>query len=271
VGGALHGVNASSLYRGPLDGFVARRDALVRELRSTDREASVVAGKLRKPAVTAWAIDQLASDEPDVVLELLAAGADARESQQAFATQSPDRDDFARASTRLRDAVEAAARATNTVLEAGGHATSDDAIRRITTTLQAAATGNAEERLALWLGTLDQDLAPSGFGAVDDPQDDDPELATAIASLRHRASAARRPVVVRTSPTERLERERAERATEELERGAGKARALADAKRVQADKLAEQARDAEEAASAAEQAADAAEHTAGQARAALDR
>lgn len=264
-------MDTSSLYRGPLDGFVARRDALVRELRSTDREASVAAGKVRKPPVTAWAIDQLASGEPDVILELLAAGVDARESQQAFATHTADRDDFARASARLRDAVEAAARAANIALDAGGHATSDDATRRIITTLQAAATGNAEERLALWRGTLDRDLAPSGFGAVDDAEDDDPELAAAIASLRQRTSGGRRPVVVRTSPTERLERERAERAAADLERDATKARALADAKRVQADKLAEQARDAEEAASAAEQAADAAEHTASQARAALDR
>jgi hypothetical protein len=259
------------LYRGPLDGFVARRDALVRELRSTDRAAATAAGKLRKPAVAAWAIDQLASDEPDVILELLSAGSDASESQRAFATQTTDRDDFARASVRLREAVVAAARAADTVLQTGGHATSDDVMRRITTTLQAAATGSAAERLALWRGTLDRDLAPSGFGAVDDAEDDDPELAAAMTSLRHPSPTPRRPVVVRTSPTEHVERERAERAAADLERDATQARALADAKRVQADKLAEQAHDAEEAASAAEQAADAAEHTAGQARAALDR
>jgi hypothetical protein len=264
-------VDTDHLYRGPLDGFVARRDALVRELRSSDRAAATVAGKLRKPAVAAWAIDQLTYDEPHVILELLAAGADARESQRDFATQSTDRDDFARASGRLRDAVEAAARAATTVLQTGGHAASDDVMRRVTTTLQAAATGSAEERRGLWRGTLDRDLAPSGFGAVDDGEADDPELAATIATLRHHTSGPRRPVVVRTSPTERLERERAERAAADLERDATKARALADAKRVQADKLAEQARDAEEAAAMAEQAADAAEHTAGQARAALDR
>ena len=248
-----------------------RRDVLARELRATDRAAATAAGKLRKPAVAAWAIDQLTHDEPNVILELLAAGSDARESQRAFATQSTDRDDFARASGRLREAADAATRAALTVLQTGGHATSDDVMRRITTTLQAAATGSAEERLALWRGTLDRDLAPSGFGAVDEAEDDDPALAAAIASLRHQPSPARRPVVVRTSATERVERERAERAAADLERDATKARALADAKRVQADKLADQARDAEEAAAAAEQAADAAEHTARQARAALDR
>ncbi len=264
-------MDTDDLYRGPLDGFVARRDALVRELRSTDRAAATAAGKLRKPAVAAWAIDQVTGDDPTVILELLAAGADARESQRAFATQSTDRDDFARASGRLREAVEAAARAATTALQTGGHATSDDVIRRITTTLQASATGGAEERRALWRGTLDRELAPSGFGTVDDAEDDDPEVARAIASLRQPTSPARRPVVVRTSPTERLERERAERAAADLERDATRARSVADAKRVQADKLADQARDAEEAAAAAEQAADAAEHTAGQARAALDR
>ena len=52
----LLSVDAASLYRGPLEDFVARRTALVRELRHTDREAADAVGKLRKPSAGVWAI-----------------------------------------------------------------------------------------------------------------------------------------------------------------------------------------------------------------------
>jgi hypothetical protein len=46
------------LYAGPLDAFVARRDALVKELRAGgDREAATGVKNLRKPSRAAWALD----------------------------------------------------------------------------------------------------------------------------------------------------------------------------------------------------------------------
>jgi hypothetical protein len=48
----------ASLYAGPLDGFVARRDALAKELRAAgQREAAAAIKNLRKPSRVAWALD----------------------------------------------------------------------------------------------------------------------------------------------------------------------------------------------------------------------
>ncbi|MGA8415425.1 MAG: hypothetical protein WB808_02275, partial [Candidatus Dormiibacterota bacterium] len=65
-------MDTAELYRGPLEDFVARRTALVRELRSTDPTSAAAAARLRKPPVGVWAIDQLEPGHPGLVTELLA-------------------------------------------------------------------------------------------------------------------------------------------------------------------------------------------------------
>lgn len=78
----------SSVYGGPLEDFVRRRDALARELRSAgDRELANTVKALRKPSRIAWvlnlaatdgaAIDRLASAVQNM-LETQAAGGDVR-------------------------------------------------------------------------------------------------------------------------------------------------------------------------------------------------
>jgi hypothetical protein len=75
---------ARSLFYGPPEGFVAARDALAAQLRSDGRtEEATAVKRLRKPTVVAWALDQLATRDPDGVQELLQAGAEVRAAQQA--------------------------------------------------------------------------------------------------------------------------------------------------------------------------------------------
>jgi len=264
-------VDASGLYHGPLEEFVTRRTALVRELRATDRDAADAVGKLRKPPVGVWAIDQLAVEHPALITELLAAGADARDAQQNVAAGTQTREDLHLATGRLRDGVESAARAAVDVLERAAHGASDETGRRIRTTLQAAATGGAPERRALWTGTLDRELDVAGFGAVDDPGDDTVELAAILAPYRRQTSSApRRPAPARPASLELLARREAERETADHDAVAQRARALADAKRREADHKAEEARFSAQEASAAEQTAEAAEAAARAAHLALD-
>lgn len=265
-------MDTTDLYHGPLEGFVARRTALARGLRSTDPDAALAIGKVRKPPASAWAIDQLAVENPGLISELLAAGADARDAQRNAAAGTESREDLMAATGRLRGGVEAAARAAKDVLESAGHAASDDTIRRVRATLQAAATGDAPERRSLWTGTLDRDLEVGGFGAVDDPGDDDSELAAILAPVRRRtASDSRRPTSDRSSAgLEIVARRRAERDVANLEEVAARARVLADEKRRQADRLATEASAAAEEARNAEQAAAAAEAAARAARFAID-
>lgn len=242
--------------------------ALVRELRSTDPAAANAAAKLRRPPVGVWAIDQLALGHPELITELLAAGADVRDAQQNVAGGIGSREDLLDASSRLRDAVDAAAAAATGVLGRAGHAASEETGRRMRATLQAATTAGAAERRALWTGTVDRDLDAAGFGAVGDPEDDVPELAAILKSMRRRSPSARRgPSSGRNSAgLEVLARRQAEREVANLESVAQRARAAADAKRHQADRLAEEARVAAEEASATEDAANVAEEAARSAR-----
>ena len=263
-------MDTAELYRGPLEDFVARRTALVRELRSTDPAAAAAAARLRKPPVGVWAIDQLAPGHPGLVTELLAAGADVRDAQLSVAAGTGSREDLLAASSRLRDAVKAAAAAATGVLGRAGHATSEETGRRIRATLQAAATAGAAERRALWTGTVDRDLDAAGFGAMGQPEDDVPDLAAILKPLRRRSpSAHREPSSQRTSAAvEVLSRREAEREAAHLESAAQRARTAADSKRHQAERMAEEARVVAEEASAAEDAANAAEAAARAARAA---
>jgi hypothetical protein len=265
-------VDTASLYRGPLDEFVARRTAQVRELRSSDPEAAAALGKLRKPPASAWAIAQLAAEKADLIVELLAAGADARDAQWGVAAGSVSREDLHLASGRLRDAVEAAARAAIAELERDGHGTSDETSRRIRTTLQAAATGSSTDRESLWAGTLSGDLDVAGFGAIPEPEADSAGVAAVVAPMRRAASAQPRPKSKDPAPAtaDQVSRRAAERSAANLAVAAERAREAAVAARREADRLTEEARVAVERASVAEGVADVAEASARAARNALD-
>src|SRR6202035_2263008 len=177
---------------------------MARELRATDPDTALAIGKLRKPSVGVWAIDQLAVDNPALITALLAPGADARDAHQTAAAGTESGEDLLATTGRLRDRVEAAARSAADVLASAGHAASDETGRRIRATLQAAATSGAPERRALCTGTLDRDIDVAGFGAIDDPGNDDPELAAILEPMRRRTSSdPREPTLDR--PAARLE------------------------------------------------------------------
>jgi hypothetical protein len=265
-------VDTADLYHGPLEDFVARRTALVRELRATDPDAALAIGKVRKPPASVWAIDQLAAGNPAPIIELLAAGADARDAHRNAAAGTASREDLMAATGRLRDAVEGAARAAGDVLKSAGHSASDETSRRIRATLQASATGGAVERRSLWTGTLDRDLDVTGFGAVEDPGNDDAELAAILAPMRRGpAPDPRRPPQDRAGASlDMVAQRQAERDVDRQDAIAARARVSADEKRRQADRLATEARVAAEEASDAERTADAAEEAARAARFSLD-
>ena len=178
------------------------------------------------------------------------------------------------ASGRLRDAVEKAAGAADRVLEAGGHARSEQTSRQIRTTLQSAATGAAADRLAVWRGTLDHEIESTGFGALDTPDDDPPELAGVLAPLRRRQPPPKGHVHPSRAPAKddrEQQRAAAERAARQHAEAAERLRDLAKAKRLHAETLAKEAREADQEASAAEDAAEQADAEARALQAALNR
>ena len=64
----------AALYHGPLDEFVSRRDALVKQLRAAKRREDADRVKaLRKPSRTAWALDTIVHEAPASIEQLAAA------------------------------------------------------------------------------------------------------------------------------------------------------------------------------------------------------
>jgi hypothetical protein len=190
---------------------------------------------------------------------------DAREAQQAVADGSRSGEDLVVASARVREAIEAAVRGAAQVLDRSGQAMAEETARKIRITLQAAVSGGAAEREALWRGTLDRDLTPTGFGAADVPDDDAPELARVIAPLRRQTSPRSGGPGTgrgRQEAGDRVARLAAERGAAERLKVAERARTLATTKRQYAERLAADARAAADDAAAAERDAEAAEKAA---------
>jgi len=271
----------AALYREPLDGFVRARAELTRTLRTArDRDAAAAVAKLPKPSLGAWVVDRLAGLAPDLVRDLLAAAADARDAQRPGAAEA-----LREASARVRGLLDDAGREARAILEETGHPTSDATVRRVQTTAQAAAAGTAAEREALLRGTLDRDLDPPGFGPAGEPEPDTDAVVAAIRDRRRPAHAAvleLRPGQAPAADEVRVDEltaavRRAEREAEARHRDAGRSAAEAERRRARADRLAAEARAAEQEADAAEGAAaadavaaQAAEEALRQARAALD-
>ena len=147
------------LYGAPLDEFIARRDARAKELRGRDRAAADAVKKLRKPSVSAAAVNQLARRAPDDVEGLLAAGEALRQAQLG----GGDRDAIRAAARDEREAVEKLAGQAGKLSPA--------ALEEVRETLHAAAT-DEETRELVRRGILTearQAVGLGGFGAVAPP------------------------------------------------------------------------------------------------------
>src|SRR5215203_1884 len=79
------GLNAEiqGLYRGPLEEFIAARNALAARLRKEKRADDAAEAKaLPKPTPSAWAVNQLFERRPEKMDALLGAGKRARAAQR---------------------------------------------------------------------------------------------------------------------------------------------------------------------------------------------
>jgi hypothetical protein len=141
--------------------FVAERDKLVRELREAGRrEESDQVKQLRKPTLSAWAINRLTREERRAVDLLLDAGHRLREAQQdLLAGKAAGSLDEARRNERtaLADLSKAAQR----ILAEAGRG-NDSTLNRIMSTLQVAVVSD-EGRELLARGRLTGDLEATGF------------------------------------------------------------------------------------------------------------
>ncbi len=290
-------VDADALYALAPEDFTAARDAAARQARADgDRAAATALKALRRPSVSAWLVNRLATDHRNRLEELLALGPALAEAQSAG---HPD--ELRALGRQRRMLVEAVA---DTALK---RRVSTAAVRsEVVATLEAALADPASAD-AVRSGRLVRALSYAGFGGVDlagavagapvtvlaagtsrsqapdrgAPQARQPAAARAAAQRLTRAAVAAAEAVAHEA-SGRLDD--AVRAAQRAERAATDASAaLADAERVvthasealaaaQADR--EQAREAARDAAAAQAAAldvvRGVQDDAGQARSALD-
>ncbi len=254
-----------AVFGGALDGFVARRDALVRALRAAGRRDEAAEVKaLRKPKALAWALDAGALADPDAFTELHDAVAGVGDAQDGNG-------DVRTAIARLRAAEEAAV------------AAADDAARRhdhpVDRTALAsglrAVVGSAPAMEALRAVRLVDTAAPAGE-ADDDSAGDEAMWAVPATPRPRRAGAPKRAKTRSaasgdTAPTRGRGRSAsdtapppadpkalraARRAVETAERAVAKATAAVDRADGAADEADARARTADEEAIAARRRAD---------------
>jgi hypothetical protein len=135
---------------------------------------------LRKPSVSAWAVNQAARRQPEAVRALVKAGGDVRKAQRD-AVSGKDPSAFHEATRKHRTLVDEVTAAAHDALEARG-AVSPAVVVRVAQTLRAASV-DKEASKALLAGTLSEDVEQTGFG---------PLLAAVPEGARGR-KAARRP------------------------------------------------------------------------------
>src|SRR2546422_9429110 len=104
------------LYAAPPDRFTAERDALAKSLKATDKAAAAAVKALRRPTVTAWALNQVARDHAADLSALFDADAELSRSQR----EGAGRDALAEAARARREIIgRLVAAATRTLAMAG--------------------------------------------------------------------------------------------------------------------------------------------------------
>src|SRR5438067_13217744 len=146
------------LYAAPPDRFTAERDALARSLKATDKASAAAVKALRRPPVTAWALNQVARNHAADLSALFDADTELSRLQREGAGRAA----LAEAGRARREIIGRLVAAAARTLAEAGHPDSPANRDRIAQTLTAVAV-DAEGRGALARGRLTGDLTPGSF------------------------------------------------------------------------------------------------------------
>ncbi len=140
------------LFQAPHGSFVAERKRLAGELKASgDKVGATRIGKISRPPISAWTVNQLWWHARDAFDTLLV-------------TASRLRDGELSATPAHREAIAALRARAAAFLSDAGHAATESTLRRVATTLSSiAATGSFEPDRP---GTLADDRDPPGFEAA---------------------------------------------------------------------------------------------------------
>jgi hypothetical protein len=170
----------STLYQAAHESFVTERQRLSAELKASgDKLTAARVGKLARPPISAWAVNQLWWH--------------AREAfQEMFETAERLRGGDLTARAEHRQAMAKLSAQARKLLSAGGHAGSEGTLRRVEMTLAGlAAAGSFEPEPA---GALTKDRDPPGFAAFGGANANDsaePAAAKVLPAEREKKTSAR--------------------------------------------------------------------------------
>ena len=240
----LVGEAADELYALPPEEFTAARDERVKAARAAgDRKLAAALGRLRRPTVSAWVLNLLVRDQPEVGEQLVELGGELRRAQEQLSG-----DALRELATQRQRLVAALVRSARRLAAAAGHPVSAATAFELEQTLHAALA-DPDVAAEVGSGRLARPASRTGFEA----QAPAPAPAKQAPVRRLRAvrddEVAEDPAVVRERRKRELERERL---TAEFE-AAEQARVEQDEALAEAD---ERLAEAERSRSAAEQTAE---------------
>ena len=197
---------AAELYSLAPEEFVKARNARARELKAEGkRDQADAVGKLRKPTLAAWAVNQLARERELDVRRLLKAG-------DRLQGGDADESDFAEARHEESTVMRRLLRGAREILEAAGHKPSDSVLESVSSMLRSAAVDEQGRKL-LAEGRVTQELEPGGF-----------ELFSAL--LESARPAPKRGGAKRSTPDRAADRRRRQAAQQKADEAAAEADAI---------------------------------------------
>ncbi|MEJ7602153.1 MAG: hypothetical protein WKG01_29925 [Kofleriaceae bacterium] len=210
------------LHQAPHASFVTERKRLAANLKAAgDKAGATKLGKLPRPTISAWAVNQLWWHARDAFESMLESAEQLREGK--LTASAAHRESIA----KLRARAQA-------ILAEAGNAAAEPTLRRVTTTLAAiAATGGFDPDPP---GALGGDRDPPGFEAIGisaEPVERAKPAATAAANDNADDDEARTAAAHKRATAEAKRRDEAEQAAERAQAAAERRKAEAEeAKRV---------------------------------------
>ncbi len=157
-------VRKDDLYGLPVEEFTKARDELAKELRKAGKkEAADEVKSLRKPSVSAWAVNQAVRRRPQEAKALVKAGDELRKAQRGV-VGGRDPSGLRDATAAHRRLVEELTDEAREALEERGAAAAAT-VTRVAQTLRAASI-DKEASKTLTAGTLAEDVEQAGFGPL---------------------------------------------------------------------------------------------------------
>ncbi|SDF10706.1 hypothetical protein SAMN04487781_0295 [Cellulosimicrobium cellulans] len=151
------------LFALPLEQFVVARTAAAKRIKASgDAVGAERVGRLTKPTVAAWVVNQVARERPDDVAALVSLGDELRD-----ATADRDRTRLRTLDRLRRERVERVVGEVRDAGEIAGRAVSGTALDRLAETLTAAVM-DPDAGALVRAGRLSQALQHVGFGIVDE-------------------------------------------------------------------------------------------------------